>query len=223
MRYCAIIIALLLFINCAGQSTEKVSGYYFPYKTFSKGVVYTYANQNDTTDLDVWEMKINVEGNDTLFLTDRYDTERNLLESLTEEITGNGAYMKKYSMGFYNADGVWNQVETKISRKDIYLWNAAKDEGYTWAVSYDPGNNLNVNESKTRTYTGEKVIMDFDNKKIDCLVYKDTFEVKYKNSEGDHFITYGLTCYYGKGYGLLRYTENLPNGKIKDFKLVTIR
>ena len=78
--------------------------------------------------------------------------------------------------------------------------------------------------SKTRHYLNLNKELEFDGKKLECLVYEDSFKQHLSSLQGQPSNTfeYSMISYYAKGIGLVRYTLKLPEGELKDFFLKSI-
>src|SRR5436309_5097934 len=107
-------VSILLFFSCHGAVKKEAKDFYFPYRNFIKGTTYTYVNEGDSTDRTVWRMKTEVDGKDTLLLTDIYNGKNEEQEALKEKITEQGSVMVNYLLYFPDSTRTSKYEECKV-------------------------------------------------------------------------------------------------------------
>ncbi len=208
-------LGLALLIGCStnNKSPElRIKDYYFPYKDFFEPKTYCYANANDTADKVYWIMQTKIEGKDTLFFTNIFDSQRRLTEELVEKIINKGSRMLKYTL--YQSDSNNRPISAPCQVIDsvIFNWNQNIGESVVWKIVYPEFVSGKTIESiKTRTLIG-----------IDSLksvaIFKDNNSQKMIGSLVSN--DYEIEFHYQKGIGAINYILSASNGFYKDYRLI---
>lgn len=216
--YLPIILGFVLLTGCSGQKDGKevfIKDYYFPYIDLVNQQTYYYVNANDTADKSIWTMKTIVQNWDTLFLTQIHDSKNRITESLVEKITKESSQLIEYKL--FNYDNENNQTfrECVIVNSLIFKWNQKLNDSINWKVNYQDFFESNLNEfSKTR------ILLQIDSEK-NIAKFKDLFHFAMIGS--NRLYDWSTESHYQKGKGLINFKVNLPNGVIRDYRLIRIK
>jgi hypothetical protein len=219
MRYfLLIILGFIALTGCSGHRNRlqvSIKDYYFPYDQFVNQQTYYYVNANDTADKSIWIMQTKIQNGDTLFLTQIQDSKNRITESLIEKINGNSSMLIGYKL--FNYDNENNQTfrECKIVDSMIFKWNQNLNESIIWKVNYQDFFESNSNEfSKTR------ILLQVDPEK-NIARFKDLFHFAMIGT--NRLYEWSTESHYQKGKGLINFKVNLPNGLIRDYRLIKIK
>jgi len=211
-------LTAILSCNCSSQNAgqvETIKSYYFPYAEFKEPRTYYYVNSNDTSEKSTWIMQTKVQQSDTLFSTQILDSKDRVLESLVEKITAHSSLLIYYKL--FDYDSANNQLSRNCVIKDslIFKWNHKLNESIVWRINYvDYIIPNDIEFSKTRKY------VRYDKEK-EQIVFKDQF--RYAQLGTDKVYNWTTDSYYQKGTGLVNFKVHLPDGTLRDFKLVNIK
>ncbi len=204
-----LLLIIVIFTGCNSQNKQQrilVRNFYFPYAEFIQGKTYCYENPIDTTDKVYWVMKTQIIGNDTMFITEILDSQKNRTEYLIEKISNNGSILEEYILYFEDIIDTCSIVENTV-----YNWEMFEGENIVWKVNFpETGSNRTVELAKNRTFvnidTDKNVINFNDVIKFQALNTNDSYE-------------YQMEFEYTKNIGVTHYKIFTDNELTKEYIL----
>lgn len=203
---------LLLFMSCTSQ-TKHYDNYYFPVKNFFTEKTYYFVNQNDTTEKANWKMKTSISNKDTLFQTSIFDSKNRITEIMTEKVFNGNSKIDTYTLYDYDPQGNKLTADCKVIDSLVFKPDQKDGEQIQWKVSFKDYSSPSICELfKNRTLQAQN-----DNQKT----FSDLMKfVVVATSQG---YQYSMTSVYQKDKGLVSYKLILPDGKVKNFVLASIK
>ena len=224
-----LIIIPTLVIVYVGNNEETLSNeqtnfksYYYPFESFKTSKVYHFLPDNKNNSELFWVLSLKKENNKNYLLTDSYakDSLGNLshIEVIKEEINNEGAFVKEYLEIQHDNNGQTFNSPAVMESEGVFLWNLNKNDEIIWKFKTE--NKIDpryvIETSRKRKFIGKSLSIEFDNKKVPTIEFKDNFKISYirkLNKQRDDF-DFKQTSYYAKGIGLYKYTRVFKESQI---------
>jgi len=232
-----IVISLLVVFLCScedhpGEPKGKVNNamdYYFPIEDLRDTKVYHYKPTNKANQEMYWVLSVHDTLGKTYMITDAYSKDVNgtawKLEWMKEEITIDSAVVKDYIRYYYDDSRYITPIRATIQSPTTFRKELNKNSSVIWGYSANDPYSASVKEEmkRKRTYTGNSYETNFNNQKVEALVFKDQFIIRQiKNKDEvlsvEDFYQYS---YYAKGIGLIKYKRFFDESTY-EFTLVDI-
>jgi hypothetical protein len=182
---------------------------YFPVKEFVNEKTYVYTNQNDTTETAIWKMKTTILNNDTLLQTTILDNQNRIIDLMVENVINGNSKIITYFIYDYDKQGTEFVSNCTILDSTVFKVNQVMGENIKWSVTYKSYLSDNLCKlTKVRTL------------KENDTNQKTFYDQMTLTSDGLQTYNYSVVSVYQKDKGLISYKVTLPDGKVKDFKLI---
>ena len=218
----SIIILSLTLLSCddtPGNHKGKVDNgmdYYFPVDDLKEPKVYHYIPSNKNQPDLFWLISTKSSEGEEFLITDAYsiDSKGSVthVEWLKERITLLSAYVEDYTMIYYGYQGSEIPMRSHIKSDVVFESLLEEDYGFIWSYTMSVANTEGVKEQmqRTRTYSGNAVEVDFQNEKIESLVFRDKYLInRTKYDELVETTVYNQYSYYAKNIGLIYYKRTV--------------
>ncbi|HEY6161520.1 MAG TPA: hypothetical protein VI112_09865 [Bacteroidia bacterium] len=210
----------------SGPRKESAQDFYFPYRDLSKGAIYKFVNDGDSSDIFKWKMMEVVEGKDTVLVTEVFRNGNFKLEEQKEMLGIRGS--KLLSCCFYPIDSMGEIYQSKcdVEEDSVHKWKFNPGDSCRWRVKYkEDGKPITV--LRARSFTGDSVTVNCFGKDMKCMEFYDRYDLSstVKDSSGaekPQHTSYFILNYFARGMGLVKYKVCLPGQKPKDYRLVKV-
>lgn len=230
MRIWFVALALLaqsiFFISPLVAQDSNLKDYYFPYSSFTNGVVYKYAVKDNPKEVIYWHMVAIPQESDTLLLTSIYDVDYTLVQRTTESIQMDGATLVRYVIYRFNPQTFrTDSVVAAISENHIYQW-----EANTYPLEYGITHRQIYNRKNESSFQKRRELLEgiypvlYKGKTVLCIKFRDKYTetlqlVGQKSGVTTHFTQ---EAFYGYGVGLVEYSRGDATGNKYNYRLVEV-
>lgn len=219
LTICIFSITLLSCDQTPGEPKGKVDNgmeYYFSIDDLKQPKVYHYKPANSNEPDMYWLLYAESSQGEEFLITDSYSLDSkgkvSHIEWLKERVTRQSAYVENYTMIYHGYQGSEVPMRSHIKSDVVFEGQLEKDDSFIWSYTMTVANTEGVKEQmqRTRSYTGNAVEIDFENKKVEALVFRDKYLINRTKFEKIIETTvYDQYSYYAKGIGMIYYKRTI--------------